>query len=99
MCISHDDQFLISVGEDGTIFTFRIIDKEGRMMKRERESNYAEEILITRSDLEEKVRGGMEERDRLLIHSYYCLLIHLITFIFYIIIIPEYNNVRITYSC
>ena len=58
MCISHDDQFLISVGEDGTMFTFRIIDKEGRMMKRERESNYAEEILITRSDLEEKVRGG-----------------------------------------
>ena len=63
MCISHDDQFLISVGEDGTIFTFRIIDKEGRMMKRERESNYAEEILITRSDLEEKVRGG-RERER-----------------------------------
>ena len=64
MCISHDDQFLISVGEDGTIFTFRIIDKEGRMMKRERESNYAEEILITRSDLEEKVRGGRGEKGR-----------------------------------
>ena len=56
MCISYDDQFLISVGEDGTIFSFRIIDKEGRMLKRERDSNYAEEILITRSDLEEKVR-------------------------------------------
>jgi WD40 repeat protein len=54
MCISFDDQYLISAGEDGTIFTFRIMDKEGRMMKREREVAYAEEVLITRSDLEEK---------------------------------------------
>ena len=55
MCISHDDQYLISSSEDGTIFTFKIIDKEGRLMKRERDT-YAEEILITRSDLEEKVQ-------------------------------------------
>ncbi|XP_019854181.1 PREDICTED: cilia- and flagella-associated protein 57 [Amphimedon queenslandica] len=64
MCISYDDQFLISVGEDGTIFSFRIIDKEGRMLKRERDSNYAEEILITRSDLEEKNTTMSELRTR-----------------------------------
>ena len=56
MCISYDDQYLFSVGEDGTLFTFRIMDKEGRLMKREREVTYAEEVLITRTDLEEKVR-------------------------------------------
>ena len=33
------------------------MDKEGRLMKREREVTYAEEVLITRSDLEEKVRS------------------------------------------
>lgn len=55
MCISHDDHYLISAGEDGTVFTFKIIDKEGRLLKRERDTAYAEEILITRSDLEEKV--------------------------------------------
>lgn len=57
MCISYDDQYLFSVGEDGTLFTFKIMDKEGRLMKREREVTYAEEVLITRSDLEEKVRS------------------------------------------
>ena len=56
MCISYDDQYLFSVGEDGTLFSFRVVDKEGRMLKRERESAYAEEVLITRSDLEEKVK-------------------------------------------
>ena len=57
MCISYDDQYLFSVGEDGTLFSFRVVDKEGRMLKRERESAYAEEVLITRSDLEEKVKS------------------------------------------
>ena len=55
MHLSYDDQYMFSVGEDGTLLSFRLIDKEGRMLKREREANYAEEVLITRSDLEEKV--------------------------------------------
>ena len=55
MRISHDDQYLFSVGDDGTLFIFRIFDKESRMIKREREAGYAEEVLITRTDLEEKV--------------------------------------------
>ena len=55
--MSHDDQYLFSVGEDGTLFSFRVADREGRGMKatREREASYAEEVLVTRSDLEEKV--------------------------------------------
>lgn len=54
--ISCDDQYLFSVGEDGTLFSFRVTDREGRGLKtREREAAYAEEVLVTRADLEEKV--------------------------------------------
>ena len=38
------------------MFIFKAVDKEGRGMKRDKEVGYAEEILITKSDLEEKVR-------------------------------------------
>ena len=34
---------------------WKIQDKEGRGIKRDKEIGYAEEILITKSDLEEKV--------------------------------------------
>ena len=54
MRISHDDQYLITVSDDACLFIYKISDKEGRG-KRERDVPYAEEILITRSDLEEKV--------------------------------------------
>merc|ERR1712203_893446 len=59
MRISHDDQYLITVGEDSCLFIHKISDKEGRG-KRERDVPFAEEILITRSDLEEK-NSVMEE--------------------------------------
>ncbi|KAI6655110.1 WD repeat-containing protein 65-like [Oopsacas minuta] len=52
--ITYDDQYLITTGEDACVFMFKIIDKEGKGLKLEREINYAEEILITKSDLEEK---------------------------------------------
>lgn len=53
--LSHDDQYLFSAGEDGSLFIFRTQDKEARGLKRDRDISYAEEILITKSDLEEKV--------------------------------------------
>jgi hypothetical protein len=52
--ISCDDQFLFSASDDGCLFIFRISDREGRNTKREREAVYADEILVTKSDLEEK---------------------------------------------
>ena len=55
MRLSCDDQSLFSVGEDGTLVCFTVTDKEGRMLKREKDITLAEEVLITRSDLEEKV--------------------------------------------
>ena len=56
MRMSYDDQYLFTVSEDASLFIFKAVDKEGRGMKRDKEVGYAEEILITKSDLEEKVR-------------------------------------------
>eukprot|EP01137_Pigoraptor_chileana_P030194 Opistho-2@16441 len=54
MLISTDDQYLFTAGEDGCLYMFKISDREGRQLKRDKEMAYAEEILITKSDLEEK---------------------------------------------
>lgn len=55
MKITLDDQYLITVAEDASILLWKIQDKEGRGLKRDKEVGWAEEILITKSDLEEKV--------------------------------------------
>ena len=55
MSMSYDDQFLFSVGMDGSLFAFRVVDKEGRGLKREKDITFSEEVLVTKSDLEEKV--------------------------------------------
>jgi hypothetical protein len=55
MVITFDDQYLLTVSEDCCLLIWKIIDKEGRGLKRDKDITYAEEILITKSDLEEKV--------------------------------------------
>ncbi len=55
MRISYDDQFLFSVSMDGSLFAFKLTDKEGRGLKREKDITFAEEVLVTKVDLEEKV--------------------------------------------
>ena len=55
MKISHDDQYLTTVAEDASIILWKIQDKDGRGLKRDKDFGWAEEILITKSDLEEKV--------------------------------------------
>lgn len=67
MVITFDDQSLLSVSEDGCLIIWKLIDKEGRGLRRDREICYAEEILITKSDLEEKVSAGsslIDQSDR-----------------------------------
>ncbi|XP_052776281.1 cilia- and flagella-associated protein 57-like isoform X2 [Mya arenaria] len=54
MKITYDDQYLVTVSEDASIILWKIQDKEGRGVKRDKEVGWAEEILITKSDLEEK---------------------------------------------
>ena len=56
MKITFDDQYLVTVSEDACVMIWKIQDKEGRG-KRDKEVGYAEEILITKSDLEEKVKA------------------------------------------
>lgn len=62
MMLTFDDQFLLTVAEDGCLFTWRVFDKDGRGIKREREVGFAEEVLVTKTDMEEKVRPGQRGR-------------------------------------
>lgn len=55
MRISYDDQYLFTVGMDASLFAFKVTDKEGRGLKREKDITFSEEVLVARSDLEEKV--------------------------------------------
>lgn len=67
MKMTFDDQYLITVSEDASVMIWKIQDKEGRGMKREKDtmsSMYADEILITKSDLEEKNAVMAELRTR-----------------------------------
>uniref|UniRef100_A0A8K9XMZ8 EML-like second beta-propeller domain-containing protein n=1 Tax=Oncorhynchus mykiss TaxID=8022 RepID=A0A8K9XMZ8_ONCMY len=62
MVITFDDQYLLTVSEDCCLLIWKIIDKEGRGLKRDKDITYAEEILITKSDLEEKIMMELKTR-------------------------------------
>ncbi|KAM9362159.1 cilia- and flagella-associated protein 57 [Symphorus nematophorus] len=65
MAITFDDQFLLTVSEDGCLLMWKIIDKEGRRLKSNRQIVHTEEILVTKSDLEEKNQNMLELKMRL----------------------------------
>uniref|UniRef100_A0A3Q4B5Q5 EML-like second beta-propeller domain-containing protein n=1 Tax=Mola mola TaxID=94237 RepID=A0A3Q4B5Q5_MOLML len=54
MVITFDEQFLLTVSEDGCLMMWKIVDKEGRGLKSTRQIIHTEEILVTKSDLEKK---------------------------------------------
>ncbi|NXS78086.1 CFA57 protein, partial [Erpornis zantholeuca] len=54
MTVTNDDQFLLTASEDGCVFIWKVHDKEGGGLKEEQELQYAEEVLIMRSDIDEK---------------------------------------------
>jgi len=55
MCITYDDQHLFTVSDDGCLLIIDVRDKEIRAAKRDKEMlPFSEEILVTKSDLEEK---------------------------------------------
>ncbi|KAM4581818.1 cilia- and flagella-associated protein 57 [Fundulus diaphanus] len=60
MVITYDDQFLLTVSEDGCLLISKIIDKEGRGLKSNRQIVHTEEILVTKADLEEKAHKMLE---------------------------------------
>lgn len=56
MRISNDDAYLFVAGADGALCVFEVREKDGRMPHRERETQvpWADEILVTKTELEEK---------------------------------------------
>ncbi|KAJ3076789.1 Cilia- and flagella-associated protein 57 [Podochytrium sp. JEL0797] len=53
--MSNCDNYLFSGSEDGTIYMFKVADRVDRgAIKSDRNLTYSDEILITKSDLEEK---------------------------------------------
>ncbi|XP_060629266.2 cilia- and flagella-associated protein 57 [Anolis sagrei] len=64
MSITSDDQFLLTSAEDGCIIIWKVYDKEGRGLKRERDVPYSDEVLITRTDMEEKTQVMVELKTR-----------------------------------
>ncbi|KAF1391148.1 hypothetical protein PFLUV_G00038910 [Perca fluviatilis] len=65
MVITFDDQFLFTVSEDGCLLMWKVIDKDGRGLKSSRQIIHTEEILVTKSDLEEKTQNMLELKMRL----------------------------------
>ncbi|KAM9280350.1 LOW QUALITY PROTEIN: cilia- and flagella-associated protein 57 [Cariama cristata] len=54
MSVTNDDLFLLTASEDGSIFIWKVYDKGGGILKWENEAEYAEEVLMMRSDIEKK---------------------------------------------
>ncbi|KAK1193376.1 CFA57 protein, partial [Pygoscelis papua] len=60
MSVTNDDLFLLTASEDGSIFIWKVYDKGGGILKWEKEVEYAEEVLIMRSDIEEKSQAMLD---------------------------------------
>ncbi|VDK34050.1 unnamed protein product [Taenia asiatica] len=64
MRITLNDEYLVTVSNDGSIMVWLLQERDSRNVKIERDVLWAEEVLITRSDLEEKNMGMLELRTR-----------------------------------
>lgn len=56
MRVSHDDCYLFSAGKDGCLIVWEVKDKDIRALRREKEAlglAFAEELMITRAEIEE----------------------------------------------
>uniref|UniRef100_A0A8B9NKF6 Cilia and flagella associated protein 57 n=1 Tax=Accipiter nisus TaxID=211598 RepID=A0A8B9NKF6_9AVES len=60
MSITNNDLFLLTASEDGSIFIWKVYDKGGGILKWVKEVEYAEEVLIMRSDIEEKSQAMLD---------------------------------------
>ena len=77
MCVHYDDAYLFSAGEDGSLAIFKVHDSAGHKRKdKDHGIEYAEEILVTKSDLEEKttlMKELLNKVDELTLHNEYQL--------------------------
>ncbi|KAK7232230.1 hypothetical protein SO694_0003027 [Aureococcus anophagefferens] len=68
MRISHDDMYLIVAGEDGSVCVFDVRDRQDRSNRSglaPAAMPWSEEILVTKSDLEEKNLAMQELRNKI----------------------------------
>ncbi|VDP24511.1 unnamed protein product [Schistosoma mattheei] len=65
MKMASFDEYLITVSNDCSIIIWRIQDREARSSKTDKENLWMEEILITKSDLEEKNSMIIELKTRI----------------------------------
>lgn len=69
MKITYDDQYLVTVSEDACVMLWKLRDQEARgVSKRDKDIGWTEEILITKSDLEDKVCGNKKYHFKSLIY-------------------------------
>ncbi|KAJ2947907.1 hypothetical protein O0L34_g9698 [Tuta absoluta] len=57
ICLSYDDQTLVSVAEDASICIWRLTNADGRAVALDKEFTHAKEILISKKDLQEKINS------------------------------------------
>lgn len=62
MMVTYDEQFLLTVSEDGCLLMWKLMDGEGRGLKSDTQIVHTDEILITKADLEEKVRTSSTDK-------------------------------------
>lgn len=73
MMVTYDEQFLLTVSEDGCLLMWKLIDQDGRGLMVNRQIVHAEEILVTKADLEEKVRTrSTDDTFSGAFHLYFC---------------------------
>ncbi|KAL3131590.1 hypothetical protein ABBQ38_007889 [Trebouxia sp. C0009 RCD-2024] len=76
LVLTHDDAVLFASGQDGSLFVFDVKDKDPTRIVTKRELDgitYAEEVLVTKSELEEKKQRMSELETQA---SPMCLLLH-----------------------
>ena len=55
MRMTYDDRYLITVSEDSALIIWKILDQKARGIRKEKDVMFAKEILVTKTDIEEKV--------------------------------------------
>jgi len=66
MRCTHDDQYLVVAGEDGCVAVFDVKDRQERVTRGGGSAlPWSEEILVTKSDLEEKALAAQELRNKI----------------------------------
>lgn len=62
--ISHDDNYLFSVSADGSLFCHKVTDRDGRGYRKDKDMPFAEEVLVTKSEMDELNSELMEYKSK-----------------------------------